>query len=772
MPGIWVEPEEISVPASLRHAIGGNPLVATTLTRRGITESETARAFIDPTLYTPASPSELPDLTKAVDRLEQAIYRQEIICVWGDFDVDGQTATTLLVSTLRDLGAKVTYHIPVREKESHGINIPILDDFLDQGINLLLTCDTGIAAHEPITHAQGRGVSVIVTDHHDLPPELPPAYAIINPKMLSSGHALSTLPGVGVAYKLSEELYGRFNRSKDCLKHLDLVALGIVADIAILYKDTRYLLQVGLECLRNTQRLGLTALIEAAEIDPSHLTEEHIGFILGPRLNALGRLSDANKAIDFFTTSDLQQARILASELEGLNAQRRLLTEQVFKAAQAQIDQDPALLENPALVLAHQAWPAGVIGIVAGRLVEYYNRPVVLISAPLSEPARGSARSVLGINITTALAQNKELLSGFGGHPMAAGFSIANENIPKFKHALSRTIQRMMEKKPLQAMLQIDAFVPLSDLSIDFVDDLERLAPFGLGNPALILASRDLSLSGYVAVGRNDEHLLLTVKDESGCEQRVIWWQGAGWPLPEGHFDLAYTVRASTFRGNRDIQVEWTDYRIVEEKGIAFQVPKRHIEVIDFRQNSHPLSTLKKIQQNEDIQVWSEGSSEELGGQDRYSLTNADVLAIWTTPPGNSELQKALETVNPHKVYLFGINPGFDQLDAFLLRIMGLIKYTLTHSQGHAYLTKLAAATAQREIVILTGLEWLEARGYICVIQKGEEEVWVTKGDGMRRDTTTQIINRLKLQLEESAAYREYFSKAQKEMLFSHIKSD
>ncbi len=348
----WLEPRDISIPEALLSAVGGHPLVAVTLARRGIVDVQAARAFLDPEVYTPASPWDLPGMQVAVERLQRAIRQGESICVWGDFDVDGQTATALLVSVLRSLGAKSSFHIPVREVESHGVNLPVLKKIIDGGAQLVLTCDTGIGAHEAVDYARERGVDVIISDHHDLPhtPDgdlrLPHAAAVVNPKLLPGDHPLATLPGVGVAYKLAQALCqeaGCSERTVD--EHLDLVALGIVADIATQRGDTRYLLQRGLRTLRGAQRAGLRAMMEYAELNPDWLTEEHIGYELGPRLNALGRLDDANQAVELLTTQDIGRARVLALGLESLNARRKLLTSQVLQGALAQIEGDPSLVE-------------------------------------------------------------------------------------------------------------------------------------------------------------------------------------------------------------------------------------------------------------------------------------------------------------------------------------------------------------------------------------------------------------------------------------------
>ena len=276
--------------------------------------------------------------------MQRAMRDGQRIGVWGDFDVDGKTSTTLLVSTLQSLGADAAFHIPVRDTEGHGVTVSALQNFFDQGVGLVLTCDTGVAANEAVAYAASRGVDFVITDHHDLPTVLPEAVAVINPKQLPGDHPLASLPGVGVAYKLAEALFAAAGRADEETQHLDLAALGIVADVARLTGDTRVLAQRGIAALRQPQRLGLQVMMELAGVDPTWLTEEHIGFELAPRLNALGRLDDANPAVEFLTTSDLGRARILATQLEGLNERRKLLTDQVFRGVLAQLERQPALL--------------------------------------------------------------------------------------------------------------------------------------------------------------------------------------------------------------------------------------------------------------------------------------------------------------------------------------------------------------------------------------------------------------------------------------------
>jgi single-stranded-DNA-specific exonuclease len=764
----WLEPQDITVPEDFIRVIGGNPLVSWVLYSRGLTDINTARGFMSAKDYLPAPPTDIPDLEKAVSIIQAALSAKKRIGIWGDFDVDGQTSTTILVSALMHMGGNVVYHIPVRGEESHGISLPALKKFLEQGVELIVSCDTGVSSYEAIDFARKHSVQVIITDHHDLPEVLPEAEAIVNPKKLAQAGPLSTLPGVGVAYKLIEELLHLKGEDDKLYEYLDLVALGIVADIALLKGDTRYLLQLGLDALRHTKRPGLLAIMELTELNQANLTEEHIAFVLAPRMNALGRLDDANSMVELLTTPNMGRARTLALELEGINAQRKLLSDQVFQAAQAQIAADAGVLDSPVLVLSHTSWPAGVIGVVASRLVEQYHRPVILLASPPREAARGSARSIEGINITNVIAANRILVKEFGGHPMAAGLSIDPANIPDFRAAVSRTVLSMGVGLQKEKDLPIDGYLSLPELSLELVEDLERLAPFGAGNPPLVFATRNLRLTGYAAVGRTGEHLQMTIEDELGHSQHSIWWQGAGFSLPEFRFDLAYSVRASTYRGQRDVQIEWIDYRVADAQSISTEKTKRTIEVIDLRAEPEPLSRLRQLQEQEELIIWGEASiKSEMDCLDRFSLHAADCLAIWSIPPGPAEIQVAIEKVQPARIYLFAFDPGMDVAAAFLKRLAGLTKHILRSTEGIASINALASATAQRTPAIKAGLEWLNQSGYINLISIKGDQIKLEAGAKQNHQAANVDTSQLNSILAESAAFRRYYLTASKDRLVS-----
>jgi single-stranded-DNA-specific exonuclease len=773
----WIEPQPVEVLKDLQAAIGGHPLVGEVLTRRGFRDPQAAETFLDPDRYQPASPFDLAGTPAAVQRLEKAIHGGETICVWGDFDVDGQTATTVLVSALKGLGAKVVFHIPVRASESHGVNLPVLERLIQDGADLVLTCDTGISAHAAVDYANSQGVDVIISDHHDPPPKLPDAYALINPKLLPDDPvpgalALAALPGVGVSFQLAKALYERAGRTEEIDSCLDLVALGIVADLAQLVDDTRYLLQRGLQVLRRTERLGLQALLSSAEIDPAHLSEEHIAFGLAPRLNALGRLSDANTAVELLTTTDLGRARFLANQLEKLNARRKLLTDQVFQACQAQIERDPALLEQAALTLSHPAWPAGVIGIVASRLVEQTNRPVILIATPEGELGRGSARSIEGCNITAAIAAQSDILANYGGHPMAAGLAIDPQDIPAFRRGLSRAVEEQIGTARVEPTMSIDAYLPLSVLTPAVVADLERLAPFGPGNPALTLACKDVSLKSHTTVGRTGEHLQVIVEDREGESTKVIWWGGGGMLLPEGRFDLAYVARSSNFLGQPGVQVEWVDARLMEAP-VEIRTHKPEIAVVDYRWEQHPLSSLKALVAQEGAQVWAEAEAKEklaalgIRSLDRSGLSPSSTLAIWTTPSGRAELDLVLERLSPERVYVFAVDPANGDLKRFLERLAGLVRHVIRRRNGLVNLDELAAATAQTRASVHAGMDWLCAQGDVKILADDGTELKLDGGDKGSIYSSDKAAQQLKALLQESAAFRSYFRRAEADILIN-----
>lgn len=743
----WLDPQPIDIPASFQD-LGLTPLIAQTLLRRGINSPVEAEAFLYPEKN---PPSQFPNIQKAADIIHAAIQSGEKICVWGDFDVDGQTSTAVLVQTLRALNANVVYYVPVRGKESHGVHIESLKPIIDNGARLLLTCDTGITAHEAIDFANSHGLDVIVTDHHDPGETLPNAKAIINPKLLPEDHTLGTLAGVGVAYKLAEALLIENQRS-ETENLLDLVALGLIADVALLQNETRSLAKQGIERLRTTSRPGLRAMAELPGASFDSLTEETIGFTFAPRLNALGRLGDANPAVELLLTDDSARARVLAAQIEGLNAQRRMLTKQVTDAAEAQLRESPQLLNQPVIILSHPNWPGGVVGIVANKLVERYHKPAILFNESDDGTLRGSARSIEGLHITEAITTQKDLLLGFGGHPMAAGMSLHKDKLPAFRNGMGRAVEKQLGDMVFEEpTLQIDAWLGLSDLSLDLADSLELLAPFGAGNPELTLATRNVTLKSAIALGKTKEHLRLNVEDENGEVASFLWWGGAGEELPpaDSKFDIAYTLRATTYRGQRQVTLQFKEFRVTEEKPVEIKESK--LEVRDLRSQPATLNLQPSTL------IWAEGPDRSTG-VNRLELTQAEELTIYTTPPSPAELRKALEVVKPKIVYVFAKPPAEQKPDEFLTYLAGLCKFVLNQRRGMTTVSELAAASAARESALQLGLEWLAAGGQLTVSIDDDNVLLSKEKQEKNPYLQAELFIALRGVLNETSAYRKYFA--------------
>jgi single-stranded-DNA-specific exonuclease len=758
----WQDPESVTVPEELRQSIAGSELLLETLTRRGYSDPEKARAFLDPDQYTPTSPLELPDLARAVKRIQSAISTHQKIGVWGDFDVDGQTSTTVLVAGLRRLGADVVYHIPVRAKESHGILIDPLKEFLSQGVQLIVTCDTGITAHDAVNYANSQGVDVIITDHHSLPPELPAALAVVNPQRLSADHPLQTLCGVGAAYELIEELCLEADDPDYPQSLLDLVALGLVADMAILKLDARYLVQKGLHILQSNPRPSLKKILTENKVPAQQVTEETISFVIAPRMNAVGRLDNANSMVEFLLSEDPTFLATKYYQIEGLNEERKIRCDDVFKGAQAALEANPRLVERPLIFLAHPEWHGGVVGIVASRLVEIYHRPAILLNSSDPAAAKGSCRSVEGINITDALRQNSQLLLGFGGHPMAAGLSVRPENLDELQFGLISSINHMIADNHITSTLPIDAYVDLKTLDLDLLLDLSRLAPFGPGNPPLRFACKELSIESFTSLGKNKDHLQMNLQSTDGENYRFVWWQGAGLPQPEGRFDLIFHARASNYKGKVDKMFEWEDFRETNDQLITTRInrKKNSLQQVDLRFSENPVSELARLVSEPDSQIWCEGSAAcPFPSWPREKLSPASRLIIWTIPPSLQVIQQVLFQVKPSQLFWFAALPPENDLKILLRQAIGTIKKYLISSVD----LPLAYSALAQQLAITLPLakllvNWLAVSGEITLGQTGADSVFISSQKHSPDPISVSTLQKeIQTVLKEITAFRDFY---------------
>ncbi len=539
------------------------PLLVQLLYNRGITAPDEVNEFL-----AGGAPGESPfylaGMSKAVARIRQAIRMGEPIAVYGDFDADGMAATALLTQTLKALGAQVVPYIPDRVDEGYGLNIPALRRLYRRGIRVVVTVDCGIRAVAEVEKAR-RGLDLIITDHHSVGEELPPALAVINPKRADCPYPFKDLAGVGVAFKLAQALLlshrqQPLKQAKASLAEedlLDLVALGTVTDMVPLLGENRYLLIRGLEKLNDPQRPGLKALITSAGLKPGSIDTTAIGYILGPRLNAAGRIDDPMLSYRLLTTDSPIEAEELARQLEELNRKRQALTEESLERAREQV---LAMSEEKLFFVADEDFLPGIVGLVAGRLTEEFYRPSVVVSQG-EEESCGSCRSIPELNITLALEECCDLLRRYGGHAAAAGFTIASENLDALRGRLKRIAERELEEVELTPTLSIDAEVKLSEMDWATQAQLERLKPYGYANPVPLFLSRGVEVRDARAVGAEGEHLKLTLSDGRAIWDAIAFDQGHRIAELPRRIDVVYSVEVNEWEGERRLQLDVKDLR-------------------------------------------------------------------------------------------------------------------------------------------------------------------------------------------------------------------
>ena len=531
------------------------PILRQLLFNRGYATEAEARAFLNAEANFDTNPFQIKNMDATVERIRFALDHQQAIAVYGDYDVDGVTATALLLQALQQLNADVRGYIPNRFDEGYGLNNEALDHLKAGGVELVITVDCGIRSPDETQHARDIGLDLIISDHHHPSDELPPAFTIINPKQPGDVYADKDLAGVGVAYKIAEALIGSGDLT--LIDLLDLVALGTVADLVPLIGENRVLVRRGLKQIRETRRQGLFSLASVAEINIGKITAEQIGFSLGPRLNAAGRLESALGALDLLTTNDFMRAGQLAQQLDVQNRQRQALTRTTQEKAESLAMADEA---EPFLLFAvDEGFNPGVIGLAASRLTETHYRPAV-VAAKAAEETRGSCRSIPEFHITDALDQCADLLVRHGGHAAAAGFTVRNEKLSELISRLKSIAEMQLSGRDLRPTLTADMEVPLSQLSFDLLEHLAAFEPTGYGNPDPIFVSRNVKVKSARTVGSEGRHLKLTLEDERGAAYDAIGFRlGSLQASLPSRVDVMYSFEVNEYNGRTSLQLNLKD---------------------------------------------------------------------------------------------------------------------------------------------------------------------------------------------------------------------
>ncbi len=531
-------------------------LVTRLLYNRGVTGASDIESFLTADERLAASPDLLPGIHQAVARLYQALLSKEKIAVYGDFDADGITATALLVQGLSLLDFEAIPYIPNRLTEGYGLKTEALKTLRSKGVSLVITVDCGITAFSEVKEARKMGMDVIITDHHEPTNEIPQANAVINPKLKESDYPTRELAGVGVALKLLQALFRGLGKEEKLEEVFDLVALGTVADMVPLLGENRYLVKKGLEHLNRAPRLGIQEIINQTSLQTACLSSTSISWTIAPRLNAAGRLEDAMNSYRLLMTDSPREARELAAWLEAKNAERQRLTAVTLEKARQQVLNQ---LESPVLIASDPSFPAGIVGLVAGRLVEEFYRPVIVIRSG-DRYCGGSCRSIPEFNIIDALNRCSHLLTHYGGHSRAAGLSLRTGDLSKLRSELEKIADAALKGVDLRPKIDIDTEVTFSELTRETYETIQRMAPFGQGNPVPVFQTRGADVLAFDTMGADKTHLRMKVKQGQATFDAVGFGLGGYVNEIGGKIDLVYNLELDTWNGNSKLRLNICDF--------------------------------------------------------------------------------------------------------------------------------------------------------------------------------------------------------------------
>ena len=708
---------------------------------RGIKSEEAKREFLNPLEITLMHPNAFCDMPRAVERIVKAIDEKENILIYGDFDADGVTSTSVLVKTFSYLGGVVDYYIPDRDAEGHGLNSKALVKLLSQKKpKLIITVDNGISSVEEVRFINSFGRDIIITDHHEAPDEVPPAYAIINPKAMNALDEkltplqieyLTSLAGVGVAFKLAQGVLEKYDKLSYSYDLLPFVTVGTIADLVPLIGENRYFVTKGLELIAKGKHYGLKRLLDHSGINLDNgLTAEQVAFTVAPRINASGRIESVDPAIKLLISDNKQEIELCIMQLDNLNKMRQQMVNDIFEEAD-EVWKNSKSRDN-AVVLANPNWHIGVIGIVASKFVEKYYKPSFIMTySEDTKLYRCSARGVKELDLYDIISTISDKLEGFGGHKLAGGFTFTTEkaSFDEVKKALNQTVDEMLNGRKLKPSLDIDLELSIDDIDISLVAEISKLEPFGMSNPSPTFVVNNLTLKEKKLMGSTKEHLKLVVEGHSGNID-CVWWSRGDIPLLAGDkLDIAFAPQLNVYNGITSIQLVIKD--VHSEALVEEEVSKQ--KVYDHRKKTDILAQVNDYIKNcgKTVSVFVENRiiSESLKPYvniynsivNRLTAKKSDVLMFFDYPADDDVLEKIMNVTGADFIHYMNYTPQIgNNYESMLKTFSGMIRYTCNNLNGDFNLERAASALGITNAAVETMLEMFEDSGMVRILERNE----------------------------------------------------
>lgn len=716
----------------------GTELLAQLLVQRGINTVQKIKDFLNPANMKILSPFIFTDMQKTIDRIFAAIDSQEKIIIYGDFDCDGVTSTSLLYKTLSHLGANVDYYIPNRANENHGLNNKALVQLIAKHkAKLIITVDCGISDIEQVNFANSFKIDVIITDHHEAPEELPSAFAIINPKAINALdknlsideiESLNELAGVGVAFKLACALLEKTKEYNFVDELLPLVAVGTIADVVPILYENRSFIDAGIKLIQSGKNYGLTKLLEISGYDIKNgITSENIAFGVAPRINAAGRLDTVKNAVRLLISDNKSEVDMCVEELNNLNRIRQDLCDNIFAEATDMVKNEP---NQEAIVLYKKDWHIGIIGIVASKLVEKFYKPVFLMTLDENTGLiRSSSRSIPEVHIRNVINDNANLMEYFGGHAQAAGlvFDPNKNSFEKIKNALIESVKNQLNGKELTPTVEIDLDINADKINIDLINTINKLEPFGEGNKTPLLATKDLILNSSRTMGQKNNHLKIFCESKNGKPLECVYWNHDSLNIPEGkNLDIAFYPKLNTFNGITTIQLDIQDLKsefYVKEEKSEFKLYDHRKKTNIYEQICDYLLTTKVsttiFAQNKTTQETLK-TYKEIAGKivNRKTISKCNQIMFFDYPASDSIMKEILKTSGAKTLHFMNYNNKTINAQELIKNISGMLKYVCSNKNGEVNLCDISEFLAISDEITELCFDMLEELGMFEIVEK------------------------------------------------------